>query len=103
MGDTKQNLKPSTPASDGIFARFKKDKKQAKTNAPPKTDKENFVDNIAESYSILGRLIAGKQQDLANEKGREQYNASTLYILKGMNTHLEGILELCGEHGELDS
>ena len=99
MGDGKQNMTPSKDSNKGVFARFTNRKKTTAAGASAaKSDHETFADSVAEAHTTVGKLISGKQADLKNEKGREEYNQQALAKLQAMNWHLESIMDLCGDY-----
>jgi len=94
MGDCKDNMIPSTPATDKSFGFFK-----SKKNDKSQGNKElNFADIITAADESLAKLLIKKEVDLKTEKGSEDKNRISLSILRNMSWHLDQIVELGSEY-----
>jgi hypothetical protein len=101
MGTVKDNMKPTSPENKSFFSGlgWKKKKPSAAEilEAAPKT----FVDNVTEAYEALAKLITIKEEALLRESGEEVANTLKVASLKGMQFHLESVLDLASDYEEL--
>ena len=112
MGSTKDNLKPTTTDGKNLFSklatRFKGKKETPKNVADTLVELEQAVLNLTAKYESLekaseltdkvlrglDKLIATKESELENEKGREDYNARTAGRLKAMEFHANELAQI---------
>jgi hypothetical protein len=99
MGDCKDQMKPQTDKSKTLFGRVASKLKKSSPDNQAKA--QTFADLLAESDDKLSDLIITKRAELANEKGREEYNRKALALLEMMSFHLDKVIENGAEYSEL--
>lgn len=94
MGNTKDNMKPTTETGKALFgniaSKWRGKKDQGTVQDAPKA----FVDHVTEAYEALAKLILQKEVEFSNEKGSELANSRKLAYLKSMGFHLESVMDL---------
>jgi hypothetical protein len=101
MGDCKTNMTTSksekVKAKSGLLGVLPRRKKREDVASAPK----RFADILEEADLKLNDLITIKTADLKHEKGSEDYNQQALALLKTMQFHLDGIIDLVADYAEL--
>jgi len=103
MGNCKDNMKSSSDCKTG------KDKKDAQITDLRKKPPEKlspkasvtFADSVLEATDKLTILISEKEQELLSEKGREEYNAKALALLRLNHYMLSEVIENCDKYSRL--
>jgi hypothetical protein len=95
MGECKSSMKPTTTKAKSLLDRIKTKKKPSVTTEEVAT---TFVDQMAETYETLERLIAYKTNDLSVEKGQENRNKLALSQLETMQSLMERVVEKAEEY-----
>lgn len=118
MGDCKDQTSKVASAKDksilGVFsskrgdARVKELEKQVADLQKELDDSKKaraqattFADHVEGAWDALGGLIKSKEEDVKNEPSRETYNKGGLALLRAMQGHLGGVMDLCESYQEL--
>ena len=102
MGSCKDDMKKTdvkdlTKKDDGVFGRFSSKRKKIASEDAPKT----FADMVEKAEESLQKMLTTKESELKNEKGREDYNRKALALLEIAQFHLDSIIDVCSEYGDL--
>lgn len=87
MGTAKDNLTPKSDGAKSLFAGVR----SKFGNRRKASDIENFAESITDAETSLRVMIAAKENDLRNEKGKEAQNTEKLVTLRTMMNLLEMI------------
>lgn len=103
MGNTKDNLKPTTPESKSAFSGVLDLVRRKKGETNPKASAQTYVDQLQALDKTLSEMLIAKSQDVKNEPNRHDYNQFVLTELQLQEHLLQQIYESaarCAEKGE---
>ena len=103
MGSCKDSMKPTTDrkddSNDSSF--FGKVLPRKKKDTDKGSSAEKYADNIDKADKKLQELIILKSAELDSEKGCELSNSLKLGNLKNQQMHLDAIIDLMNDYGDI--